>query len=650
MVNTILQLSIYWFPQYLIVRCIESINKCLTNLKYDNKIILGDHNVDMHNKFMEQFCNENGIETLIFRPTCFKSPENPSTIDHILVNCKEQFLKTSVLETGLSDFHKLTLTVLNKSPPKRKARLFQYRNFSKLNADAFKNDLKHKINILNKQNKVDFESFNKAIKSIVDQHLPLQKRYARNNEAPFMNRRLRKEIMLRSKKKNTFNNNPTTENWNQYRLQRNKCVKVLREVKGDFYASLDLNNIFDSKRFWRTIKPIFSEKVRGADMSALIENNDIISDKSKISNIMNEYYVNVTDSLNIGNIPCDSADDAPDNLDAVDQIISKFRSHPSINAIKRNIAVTEKFCFKHVNEESMEKHIDNLDTKKASPQGDIPTKIIKDFSGTFNEYLTNCYNHCCFTSTFPNSLKLADVSPLFKKGTKTNKENYRPISKLPNISKVFERIMHDNISSFMSDKLSSQLSGFRSGYSTQQALLVMIDKWQRSLDKSDSVAAILMDLSKAFDCVNHELLIAKLNAYGFSKSALNFVHSYLTERAQRVQVESEFSSYQCLKIGVPQGSILGPLLFNIYLNDLFFDFIDPSVHICNYADDNTLYEMGNDVSELIRNLKMNMLTVNDWFQNNGLQLNVNKCELIVLEKNPIQTDIFLNKRYSVKRS
>ena len=447
-----------------------------------------------------------------------------------------------------------------------------------------------------------------------------------------MNRRLRKEIMLRSKKKNTFNNNPTTENWNQYRLQRNKCVKVLREVKGDFYASLDLNNIFDSKRFWRTIKPIFSEKVRGADMSALIENNDIISDKSKIANIMNEYYVNVTDSLNIGNIPCDSADDALDNLNAVDQIISKFRSHPSINAIKRNIAVTEKFCFKHVNEESMEKHIDNLDTKKASPQGDIPTKIIKDFSGTFNEYLTNCYKNCCFTSTFPNSLKLADVSPLFKKGTKTNKENYRPISKLPNISKVFERIMHDNISSFMSDKLSSQLSGFRSGYSTQQALLAMIDKWQRSLDKSDSVAAILMDLSKAFDCVNHELLIAKLNAYGFSKSALNFVHSYLTERAQRVQVESEFSSYQCLKIGVPQGSILGPLLFNIYLNDLFFDFIDPSVHICNYADDNTLYEMGNDVSELIRNLKMNMLTVNDWFQNNGLQLNVNKCELIVLGK------------------
>ena len=110
----------YRAPNQNISYFFESINKCLLNLKVDNKILLGDLNVDMKNNFMEQFCNENNIETLIFQPTCFKSPENPTTIDHILVNCKEQFIKTSVLETGLSDFHKLTLTVLNKSPPKRK--------------------------------------------------------------------------------------------------------------------------------------------------------------------------------------------------------------------------------------------------------------------------------------------------------------------------------------------------------------------------------------------------------------------------------------------------------------------------------------------------------------------------------------------------
>ena len=145
-----------------------------------------------------------------------------------------------------------------------------------------------------------------------------------------------------------------------------------------------------------------------------------------------------------------------------------------------------------------------------------------------------------------------------------------------------------------------------------------------------------MDLSKAFDCVNHELLIAKLSAYGFSKNALLFIHSYLSERAQRVQIETEHSSYRCLKIGVPQGSILGPLLFNIYINDLFFDFIDSSVHICNYADDNTLYTMGKNMSEIVEDLKMSMQKVNVWFKNNGLQLNVNKCELIVLGKNRIK--------------
>ena len=269
----------------------------------------------------------------------------------------------------------------------------------------------------------------------------------------------------------------------------------------------------------------------------------------------------------------------------------------------------------------------------------MPTKILKEYGNLYCDNLTNCYNTCTENGEFPDSLKMSDVSAAYKKKSKTDKGNYRPLSKLPNVSKLFVRVMHDDISGFFSDKFSPLLSGFRSMHSTQQALLSMIDKWKKSLDKKRSVAAVLMDLSKAFDCVDHSLLIAKFHAYGFSKSALWFVHSYLSDRIQRVVIGSDGSSWKSLDIGVPQGSILGPLFFNVYINDLFFSFnVDPTLHLCNYADDNTLYSIGDNRVQIFECLKSGLRHIHKWFSNNGLQLNLGKCQLIVLgPKNDVPT-------------
>ena len=147
-----------------------------------------------------------------------------------------------------------------------------------------------------------------------------------------------------------------------------------------------------------------------------------------------------------------------------------------------------------------------------------------------------------------------------------------------------------------------------------------------------------MDLSKAFDCINHELLIAKLAAYRFSKPALLFIYSYLENRSQRVGVEGEFSEFQDILDGVPQGSILGPLLFNIYINDLFLVFSDPNLSICNYADDNTLYASGSCPETVMKQLHNGMNHVSKWFCDNGLQLNPDKCKLIVFKGNKTYND------------
>ena len=149
---------------------------------------------------------------------------------------------------------------------------------------------------------------------------------------------------------------------------------------------------------------------------------------------------------------------------------------------------------------------------------------------------------------------------------KTRKKNYRPVSVLPTVSKVFERIMDGQITAHIY-YLSALLCGFRKGYNTQHALIRMLKKWKGSLDNGENIGAVLMDLSKAFDCIKHDLLLAKPGAYGFSHEALCLVHSFLENRQQRVKMNGSFSTYKNLSLGVPQKSVLGSLFFNIYIND-----------------------------------------------------------------------------------
>ena len=167
---------------------------------------------------------------------------------------------------------------------------------------------------------------------------------------------------------------------------------------------------------------------------------------------------------------------------------------------------------------------------------------------------------------------------------------------------------------------------FRKGHSTQHPLIEMIEKWRKALDKGHNAAAVLTDLSKAFDCMNHELLIAKLEAYGLSKSALNLVYSYLKGRSQNVNVNGSFSSWRDIDTGVPQGSILGPLLFNIYINDLFY-FLDDEV--TNYADDTTPYKTGKLINNILEKLETSIEIATQWFKDNYFRLNEDTCELLV---------------------
>ena len=219
--------------------------------------------------------------------------------------------------------------------------------------------------------------------------------------------------------------------------------------------------------------------------------------------------------------------------------------------------------------------------------------------------------------------------PFHKKDDKIDKANYRPISILPNLSLVYERLMYNQISPYFDSVFSKFQCGFRKGFNAQHCLLTMVEKWCKTLDEGGETGAVLTDLSKAFDCYDHNLLIAKLNAYGFEKRSLKFIHSYLTKRKQRTKVDFAFSSWEMLLSGVPQGSILGPLLFHIYICDMFFE-TPENIDFAGYADDNTPYTYSSKI--LDDNIPYT-------YSANHLVANVEKCHLLTSSNLPVDIRI-----------
>ena len=307
--------------------------------------------------------------------------------------------------------------------------------------------------------------------------------------------------------------------------------------------------------------------------------------------------------------------------------VKRFQSHPSVVRIKSSVKSTINFSFRKITVEEMLEQLQNLDPKKGSPQEAIPAKILKSNADLFCFPLTYLFNKLVEESSSPDDMKNADVSSLFKKDDNMSKKNYRPISLLSTIAKIFERLMHRQLSEFTARFFSPLLGGFRQGHNTQHVLLNFLQYCKNSIDNKGLAGAVFMGLSKAFDCVNHGLLIAKLSAYGLNMDALQLIRSYLTNRQQRVKINNSFSAWKEVKIGVPQGSVLGPLLFNVSVNDIFW--FPHRTKICNYADDTTIFACHPDLDTIIKQLEEDSSVLEKWFSDNFLKLNDDKCHLMI---------------------
>ena len=286
------------------------------------------------------------------------------------------------------------------------------------------------------------------------------------------------------------------------------------------------------------------------------------------------------------------------------------------------------FILKPVTENEVTVIIAGLDESKAGSSS-ISTKFLKKFHNIFIPIITILINKSFFDGVFPDSLKIADVVPVFKKNDRLKCCNYRPISLLSNISKIFERAFHTRLYEFVegNNLLYTYQFGFRRKHSTEHSLISIIENIKTKLDKQQFGCGIFIDLEKAFDTVNHKILISKLRHYGVRGNASNWITDYLTNRKQRVKISDTYSDCATITCGVPQGSILGPLLFIIYINDMHKSMKHSKVY--HFADDTNLFHSHSNLKSLRKQANEDLALLFDWLCANKLSLNADKTEFIL---------------------
>ena len=287
----------------------------------------------------------------------------------------------------------------------------------------------------------------------------------------------------------------------------------------------------------------------------------------------------------------------------------------SVRQYYRHFVQNDAFHLTHATEIDIEKILRGTKVCKAAGIDDLSGRFLKDGSRVLSKPISELCNLSIKLGSFPDACKTAKLKPLFKKGSKTNPSNYRPILLLSLISKVIEKLIHEQTSTFLSNNeiLYNYQSGFRKNHSTDSFLTFLYDKILKGFDEGLMNGMILIDLQKAFDTIDHDILLQNLNAVGFSNHTIGWFKSYFSNRLFRVHLENCYSDSSSITCGVPQGSILGPLLFLIYVNDM------PQAVSSNlflYADDSCLVFQEKDVIEIERQLNRDFKNICEWFVDN----------------------------------
>lgn len=595
---------IYRSPSSSFIQFLSALETVLNTLSMENKnvLLVGDINInllDSHSRTTSAYNDcllGYGLTCLIDSYTRSNPRGSNTLLDHAFCNFNPRV--SGVVDVDITDHYPIFITF--DSPITQINTIFTALRFDKDNfISAISNcDWSKVSSQADPQSAVDtFSSlFSEAVSSSTHT-IAYNKKY-QEPQSPWMTSALltslrKKDNLYRKVKRQPFNIALAL----RYKSYCNTLNSLLKLAKKRYYNEEFIKNKNNHKKQWKLLNEFLNSPTINSPITKITHHNATYCHSDDIANAFSEYFCSSSNSSK--NVPSPSLPRLPHSFflfpSSSDEIVSAIRN------LKNTSPGLDNICAHHL---KMVAHI-------------------------ISQPLTHIINLIFSKGSFPDSLKRAKIIPIFKKGDKDDIKNYRPISILPSLSKLIEQLFVKRLSSYLSkfNVIKPSQFGFRHGSSTNLALLSLTDFIKHSIDTGNFSGSVFLDLTKAFDTLNHSILFNKLDSYGITGPALNFLKSYLFNRKNVVFTGGSYSNIKITNQGVPQGSILGPLLFIIYINDL--PDVICSAHCVLYADDTTVSCKAKTVPSLISKLNSVLSDVVLWCNNNDLTINPSKTQFMV---------------------
>ena len=444
----------------------------------------------------------------------------------------------------------------------------------------------------------------------IDKHAPLKTKRAGNKKSPWITDHLRREMHRRDflKKKAVLGSSPLA--WDQYKRAWNHTNNEIKNAKRKYFTDNLESSKSNPEKTWQLINELSSRhpnKVR--NIAEIKVREQTITESSEIAEELNLHFSSVGEKL-ASEVP--SSNVQPEfYLEATKTTFSL--KDPPVSVVRKLLA--------------------KINERKAAGLDNIPSRLLKMAGNIIAPSLTQIFIKSINTGIFSTEWKLARVTPIFKKGKRNDPNNYRPISVIPIVAKIFEKIIYDQLCDYLTDNnlLTHCQSGFRSQHSTLTALIEATNSWSVNIDNGLVNGVIFIDLKKAFDTIDHTILIRKLRKYGVDSSGLKWFESYLCYRNQKCSTNGHLSNTAPVTCDVPQGCNLGPLLFLVYINDLPNCLTSASPRI--FVDDTNITFAASTMTDLENAVNLELRNLQRWLITNRLSLNIAKTEFMVIESN-----------------
>lgn len=603
--------------------------------KYDSVILAGDVNIDVlkgsgaHDR-LQNILIQHNFQYLVNFPTRV-TIDCQTSIDNVFTNIDRSLVAVSGIVTELSD-HDAQLVEIAYPKKKENQWISQLkRKFTKENNDLFVKKLATEtwLDVYNAPVEHKYDIFYNIFLYYFNLCFPLIKsRVNTSNRDNWINYELRKEkdeLIELSQTIRITKDNATKEVLKEKRKRYQ--LKVI-EAKKEFINNKIMNSDNICKSTWKIINKEIKPKIECKNDIILAVDGQISSDPYKVSEVFNNHFINVVDKCVVPYLP-------------------NIINYNSNNPIVQN-PLDKKFHIKPVSTAELDKVISSFKNKYSAGYDEVPMPIIKNAKYQLIKPIMHIINSSFVSGIFPEKLKISKIKTVFKKGSTTDPNNYRPLSLLPTLSKIFERVMYIRLVEFLeiNGLFDDEQHGFRSSKSVITAGIEFVESILDAIDRGEHAVGIFMDLSKAFDSVCHSTLIGTLEHLGIAGVSLRWFESYLRDRKQYVELPHHCngqltfakSEMKIIKYGVPQGSILGPVLFLCYIKGLPDTVSNLNSHMCLYADDSNLIISHKSLNEIEKISNENLISINNYFGNRKLLINTDKTSFMSFGTHKYKSD------------